>query len=125
MTHIEVHQMISLDNNKMNYRDPLDYNSVAYGRSHGLRTLGEEIAFTERPKTQSQSQIVWYDRSIFCLPHQPKILDFFDLCLHWVSVVRGRSLTGLAWVSAAAYGRYEAVSWKTGGCSFWKLSKMI
>ena len=33
MTHIEVHQMISLDNNKMNYRDPLDYNSVAYGRS--------------------------------------------------------------------------------------------
>jgi hypothetical protein len=59
--------MISLDNNKMNYRDPLDYNSVAYGLS----------------------------------------------------------LTGLAWVSAAAYGRCEAVSWKTGGCSFWKLSKMI
>ena len=28
-------------------------------------------------------------RSIFCLPHQPKFSDFSDLCLHWVSVVRG------------------------------------
>ena len=27
-----------------------------------------------------------YGRSIFCLPHQS---NFFDLCLHWVSVVRG------------------------------------
>ena len=26
-------------------------------------------------------------QSIFCLPHQPKISDFFDLFLHWVSVV--------------------------------------
>ena len=25
----------------------------------------------------------------FCLPDLPKFSDFFDLCLHWVSVVRG------------------------------------
>ena len=46
----------------------------------------EEIAFTAWPKINSQSQIFMYGRSIFCLPHQPK---FFDLCLHWVLVVRG------------------------------------
>ena len=54
----------------------------------GLRTPGEEIAFTARPKIKSQSQIFRYGRSIFCLPHRPKISDLFDLCLHWVSVVR-------------------------------------
>ena len=26
---------------------------------------------------------------IKCLPHQPDFSDIFDLCLHWVSVVRG------------------------------------
>ena len=36
----------------------------------------------------SHSQIFWYGRSIFCLPHRPKSSGFFDLCLHWVSVVR-------------------------------------
>ena len=53
----------------MNYRDPLDYNSVAYG---------------------------------------------------W-------SLTSLAWVSVAAYGRVaKRLAVKLdGGYSFWKLSKMI
>ena len=55
---------------------------------HGLRTPGEEISFTARPKIKSQSQIFRYGRSIFCLPHRPKISDFLDLCLHWVSVVR-------------------------------------
>ena len=54
---------------------------------HGLRTPSEEIAFTARPKIQSQSQIFRYGRSIFCLPHWPKFSDFFDFCLHWVSVV--------------------------------------
>jgi hypothetical protein len=49
---------------------------------------GEEIAITARPKNKSQSKIYRYGRSIFRLPHQPKISDFFDLCLHWVSVVR-------------------------------------
>ena len=53
---------------------------------HGLRTPREEIAFTARPKIHSQ--IFTYGRSIFCLPHRPKISDFFDLCFHWVSVVR-------------------------------------
>ena len=55
---------------------------------HRLRTCGEEIAFTARPKIQSQSEIYRYGRSIFCLPHRPNISGFFDLCLHWVSVVR-------------------------------------
>ena len=55
---------------------------------HGLRTPREEIAFTARPKIQSQSQIFGYGRSIFCLPHWPNFSDIFDLCLHWVSVVR-------------------------------------
>ena len=56
---------------------------------HGLRTPREEIAFTARPKIHSHSQIFRYGRSIFCLPHRPKFSDFFDLCLHWVSIVRG------------------------------------
>ena len=55
---------------------------------HGLRTPREEIAFTARPKIKSQFQIFRYGRSIFCLPHRTKISDFFDLFLHWVSVVR-------------------------------------
>ena len=57
----------------------------------GLRTPGEEIAFAARPKIKSQSQIYSYVRSIFCLPHPPKISGFFDLCLHWVSVVPAES----------------------------------
>ena len=60
----------------------------ANGARHGLRRPGEEIAFTARPKIKSQSQIYRYGRSIFCLPHRPKISGFFDLYLHWVSVVR-------------------------------------
>merc|ERR1712203_1075989 len=55
---------------------------------HGLRTPREEIAFTARPKIQSQSQIFRYGGSIFWLPHRPNFSDIFDLCLHWVSVVR-------------------------------------
>ena len=57
---------------------------------HGLRTPREEIAFTAQPKIQSQSQIFRYGRSIFGLPHRPNFSDIFDLCLHWVSVVRER-----------------------------------
>ena len=56
--------------------------------THRLRTPREEIAFTARPKIHSHSQIFRYGRSIFCLPHQPKFSDFFDLCFHRVSVVR-------------------------------------
>ena len=55
---------------------------------HGLRTPREEIAFTARPKIQSQSQVFRYSQSISCLPHRPNFSDIFDLCLHWVSVVR-------------------------------------
>ena len=56
---------------------------------HGLQTPREEIAFTARPKIHSHSQIFRYGRSIFCLPHRLKFSDILDLCLHWVSVVRG------------------------------------
>ena len=58
---------------------------------HGLRTPREEIAFTARPKTPSQSQIFRYGGSIFSLPHRPNFSDVFDLCCHWVSVVRNPS----------------------------------
>ena len=56
--------------------------------NHGLQTTSEEIAFTALPKIDSHSQIFRYDQSILYLPHQPTFSDFFDLCLHWVSVVR-------------------------------------
>ena len=59
--------------------------------NHRLRTPREETAFTARPKINSQSQIFRYGQSIFCLPHRPNFSDFFDLCLHWVSVVRWSS----------------------------------
>ena len=39
--------------------------------------------FTPTPK------VLVYGRCIFCLPHWHKFSDFFDLCLFWVSVVRG------------------------------------
>jgi hypothetical protein len=39
--------------------------------THGLRTPGEKMVFTARPKIQSQSQIFRYGRSIFCLPQCP------------------------------------------------------
>ena len=57
-------------------------------QNHGLEIPGEEFDFTARPKIKSQSWIFWYGQSIFCLPHWSKISDFFDFCLHWVSVVR-------------------------------------
>ena len=55
---------------------------------HGLQMPREEIAITAPSKIQSKSQIFRYGRSIFCLPHRPNFSDIFDLCLHWVSVVR-------------------------------------
>ena len=65
------------------------YSVLVDNPNHGLRTPREEIAFTARPKIHSHSQIFRYGRSIFCLPHPPNFSDNFDLCLHWVSVVRG------------------------------------
>ena len=57
--------------------------------THGLWMLRVEITFTARPKIQSQSQIFRYGRSIFCMPYRPNFSGIFDLCFHWVSVVRG------------------------------------
>ena len=50
-----------------------------FTKSFQLRKLREEI--------KSHSQIFRHGWSIFCLPHRPTFSDFFDLCLHWVSVV--------------------------------------
>ena len=61
--------------------------------NHGLRTPREEITFTARPKIHSHSQVYRYGQSIFCLPQRPKFSDIFDLCLHWLSVVRDLDLT--------------------------------
>ena len=49
----------------------------------------QSIVFTARLEIHSHSQIFSYGRSIFCLPHRPNFSDIFDLCLHWLSVVRG------------------------------------
>ena len=65
--------------------------------NHSLRTPREEIAFTAQLKIHSHSQIFRYGRSIFCLPHQPKFSDIFDLCLHWVSVVRVFGHCNFSW----------------------------
>ena len=67
-----------------------------YGHKHGLRKPREEIAFTARPKIHSHSQIFRYGGSIFCLPHRPIFSDILDLCLHWVSVVRGHKCVSLS-----------------------------
>ena len=64
-------------------------HGVGSSLAHKLQTPSEEIAFTAQPKIKSQSQILSYSQSMFCLPHRPKISDFFDLCLHWVSLLRG------------------------------------
>ena len=64
-----------------------DTSSVA--SRHGLRMPREEKAITARLKIQ----IFRYGQRIFCLPHRPKFSDFFDLCLHWVSVVRASICT--------------------------------
>ena len=50
---------------------------------------GNSLHCTARPKIHSHSKMFRYGRSIFCLPDQPNFSDIFDLCLRWVSVVRG------------------------------------
>ena len=47
------------------HRDsPQPWTLYRWGSTHGLQTPREEIAFTARPKIQSQSQIFSYGRSI-------------------------------------------------------------
>ena len=62
---------------------------MAVRPSYGLQTPREEIAFTTaRPKIHTQSQILGTAEAYFGPIFQ---LCIFDLCLHWVSVVRGLS----------------------------------
>ena len=63
------------------------------GFPHRLQMPWDEVVFTKWRKIHSHSQIFRYGRSIFCLPHWPKLSYFFDLCLHFTSVVRGLSLS--------------------------------
>ena len=39
-------------------------------------------------KSTTTPKCLGTERSIFCLPYRPKFSDFFDLHLHWLSVVR-------------------------------------
>ena len=87
--------------------------------NHGLRTPREERAFTARPKIHSHSQIFSYGRSIFCLPHRPNFSDFFDLCLHWVSVVRVYSELG-SHVLNVKYFRHSLAFFTIDSFSFFK-----
>ena len=49
---------------------------------HGLWRLSEEIAFSKYGQKSTPTP------NFLGLPHRPKFSDFFDLYLHWVSVVR-------------------------------------
>ena len=84
-------------------------------RIHGTRTPGENIAFPVWPKINSLSQIFRYGRSIFCLPHRPKFSDFFDICLHWMSVVRGSAWT---WFKTCVYECVQYSKIETNGYCF-------
>jgi hypothetical protein len=86
----------------------ISWCSLFYRIEHGLRTLREEIAFTARPKIQSKSQIVFNGRNIFCLPHRHNFSDIFDLCLYWVSVVRGIELWASKFAGANLWVRAPA-----------------
>ena len=90
--------------------------------NHGLRTPREEIAFTARPKIQSQSQIFRYGRSIFCLPHRPNFSDIFDLCIHWVSVVRAHleSIRYHSEPSVIPYSPNQFLGWDFSAVSYSK-----
>ena len=82
----------------------------------------EEIVVTARPKIISQSQIFRYGERIFCLPHRPKFSDFFDLRLHWASVVRGSSHFFVFWKNSR-YQKYILKS--TELCYIWFFSSTI
>ena len=68
-----------------------------YDIKHVLWTPREEIAFTAQPKIPSQSQIFRYNRNMVCCPHWPNFSDIFDLCLHWMSIVRNIKFTSEPW----------------------------
>ena len=96
-----VHNDVNLQKNERKLE--FEFRSFLFRWNNGLRTPREEIAFTARPKIQSQSQIFWYGQSVFCLPHRPKFSDFFDLCLHTQSVVRGWNFSPLVNIRIGAY----------------------
>ena len=86
-----------------------------------IRFPTEEKAFTARPKIHSHSQIFRYGHSILCLQHRPNFSDIFDLCLHWVSVVRGcgGSLHFRVYKSDQTYRKFD-LFWNREGTSWQK-----
>ena len=65
----------------------------AIEKKHGLRTPREEKSLhCTAENSLPLSQIFRYGQSIFCLPHWPNFSDYFDLCLHWVSVEKKQTL---------------------------------
>ena len=82
-------QLVSVGNFKGPTKNTLALRKLKMYLAHRLQMLGEEIAFTAWPKIHSHSQIFKYGQSIFFLSHRPNFLNIFDLCLRWVSVVRG------------------------------------
>ena len=61
----------------------MNIKQIRLDTNHGLRTPGEEIAFTARPKIESQSKIYRCSQSIFCLPLLLNILCIFGDVLGW------------------------------------------
>ena len=61
-------------------------SSEPFSFTHGLQMSSKAIAFTT---------LLLPNAEAFCLPYQLKFLDFFDLNLHWVSVVRAFTLLRL------------------------------
>ena len=98
----------------------LSLNLICFANSHGLRTPGQKIAFSARPKIHSHSQIFRYGGRTFCLPHRPEFSGFFDFSLHWVSIVRANSyffhsLRYIMWSnSKVALLFYQIESWMNG-----------
>ena len=63
---------------------------------------------TKRPSLHSQKlnpnpKFLGTAKAYFCLPHRPNLSDFFDLCRHWLSVVRGYSY----WLLALRHSSYQ------------------
>ena len=87
---------------------PFRNNSKGY--SIYLRAVSYSLAFLHRlhPGWSGQCTMqvaIPKGRSIFYLPHWPKFSDFFDLCLHWVSVVLGSSHTVLLSQKGCVFGK--------------------
>ena len=80
---------------KIRYTLMLHSNAIISGLSRGAGFFGgnHDTRWGNRLHCMAENPLplpnfkVWPKH--FCLPHEPNFSDIFDLCLHWVSVVRG------------------------------------